>query len=197
VCRSIGHSCPRRRHIFSVFFSHGASGGKWSKCKRSPILCVRQRDSHWDQEGAYFTRLNCEELDFETWEPLGLNQNQPPQGQPLLWCAWRLAENRMTLSSDGQNHELYYCSAWLQYLIEHFFTPWDYTLQGVIAWQGDDAEDRGTIVVKNSQIEHRLFQLSGESKRVWPDQPIACVHQNALETKLLCAHQQPGQRTRH
>jgi hypothetical protein len=139
-------------------------------------------------EGAYFVDLSFDELPVATWRPLVLNQNQPPQGQPFLWCFWKLEEDGLRLRYADQRYELYYCYAWLEYLIEHFFSPWGYTLNGEITWQGDDAEDRGTITVKNKQLEHQLLQASGESRPVWPDQPIACVHKDALETKLLCTH---------
>jgi len=139
-------------------------------------------------EGAYFVGLSFDELKVADWRPLVANQNKPPQGQPLLWCFWKLEEDGITLRYADPRFELYYCYAWLQYLIEHFFHPWGYTLNGEITWQGDDAEDRGTIRVKNGQLEHRLFQASGQSRPVWPDQPIACVHKDALKTKLLCTH---------
>lgn len=116
------------------------------------------------------------------------NQNKPPQGQPFLWCFWRLDEDGVTFRYVDQEYELYYCSAWLTYLIDHFFLPWGYTLNGSMFWQGDDVKDRGVIEVKNNQLEHRLFQVPGESRPVWPDHPVACVHNDAQETRLLCPH---------
>jgi len=142
-------------------------------------------------EGAYFVGLSLDELKVDVWQPLvknqKLRQNKPPQGQPRLWCAWKLEEDGITLRY-ADKRELYFCYAWLSYLIEHFFTPWDYQLNGEITWQGDDEADHGTIVVRQSHLEHRLLQQTGEKKLIWSDQPIACVHQDALETRLVCIH---------
>src|SRR6266700_8080732 len=48
-------------------------------------------------EGAYFVGLSFEELKVDVWQPLvrdqKLHQNKPPQGQPRLWCAWKLDED--------------------------------------------------------------------------------------------------------
>jgi hypothetical protein len=142
-------------------------------------------------EGAYFVGLSFEELKVDVWQPLvrdqKLHQNKPPQGQPRLWCAWKLDEDGVTFRYTDEQ-ELYFCYAWLQYLIEHFFTPWGYEVDGEITWQGDDEADRGTIIVGKSHIEHQFLQAAGEKKLMWPDKPIACVHQDALETKLVCPH---------
>lgn len=142
-------------------------------------------------EGAYFVGLSFNELKVDFYQPLVREQklklNKAPQGQPRLWCAWKLDEDGMTLRYTDKQ-ELSFCYAWLDYLIDHFFTPWGYRLDGEIIWQGDDEADHGTIVVRQSHVEHRLLHQTGEKKLIWSEQPIACVHQDALETKLVCIH---------
>ena len=56
--------------------------------------------------------------------------NKPPQGQPRRWCEWIPTE-------DGEFYfwayeRTYGYDSWLKYLIEHFFTPWNYKLSGRI-----------------------------------------------------------------
>lgn len=38
-------------------------------------------------------------------------------------------------------------------LIEHFFAPLGYLLNGEVSWDADDVNDRGTIFVKDNLIE--------------------------------------------
>lgn len=43
---------------------------------------------------------------------------------------------------------------WLVLLLEHFFIPQGYVLNGEIGWDSpDDAEDRGTIYLQNNRLE--------------------------------------------
>lgn len=57
----------------------------------------------------------------------------------------------LQLEEDEQRHGLH---LWLVLLLKHFFTPQGYTLNGEIQWDcSDDMDDRGTIHVKDNQIE--------------------------------------------
>ncbi|HEY5002714.1 MAG TPA: hypothetical protein VII61_06150, partial [Ktedonobacteraceae bacterium] len=113
--------------------------------------------------------------------------NKPPQGQPDLWCRWRLDPDSTTLRYTATRN-LFLCSAWLQYLLDHFLLPWGYQLDGEIFWQGDDAADRGSIIVKASIIEHHLQQEKRRTQLALPHEPILCVHHDAQETRLVCQH---------
>ena len=73
------------------------------------------------------------------------DRNEPPSGQPGLWCKWRPTEDHC-IEWDGVE-KFYDYVQWLVYLIDHFLEPWGYVLNGRVAWQGEDEEDRGTIVV--------------------------------------------------
>lgn len=46
--------------------------------------------------------------------------NQPPVGQPGLWCQWIPTEDGSGIEWDG-NEKFYYAEEWMQYLIDHFF----------------------------------------------------------------------------
>src|SRR5262245_922268 len=80
-----------------------------------------------------------------------LDYNQPPVGQPGLWCKWRPNEDGTAIVWDGAE-KFYDYVEWLEYLIQHFLTPWMYIVNGSMTWQGQDEEDSGTITVKNNQV---------------------------------------------
>jgi hypothetical protein len=42
---------------------------------------------------------------------------------------------------------------WLVLLIEHFLAPLGYVLNGEVSWTADEADDRGTIFVKDNTVE--------------------------------------------
>lgn len=77
-----------------------------------------------------------------------IEHNEPPNRQPELWCKW-------TVSWRGSSYVLEWneCEKftdyiqWMRYLVDTFFAPWGYTLNGTIEWQGEDADDRGRLIV--------------------------------------------------
>src|SRR5262249_30838871 len=70
--------------------------------------------------------------------------NQPPRGQPGLWCDWAPTADGTAIVWNGAE-KFYRYVEWLRYLIEHFLAPWGYVLNGAVGWQGEDPGDRGTI----------------------------------------------------
>lgn len=42
---------------------------------------------------------------------------------------------------------------WLRLLLEYVFVPLAYSLDGEISWEAEDRDDRGTIFVKDNQLE--------------------------------------------
>ena len=84
------------------------------------------------------------------------NTNEPPAGQPSLWCQWVPSPSGEHVEWD-QGEKFYHYTEWLEYLIQHFLKPWGYVLDGEVFWQGEDAEDFGKIVVvKNVVSEWRV-----------------------------------------
>ena len=87
--------------------------------------------------------------------------NRPADGVPSLWNHWTADESGRYLGWNGC--EKFECfKEWLQYLIDTFFTPWGVTLTGVIRWQGERDDDKGSIVVTASKIDVR----KGEKVRI-------------------------------
>lgn len=41
---------------------------------------------------------------------------------------------------------------WLTYLIEAYLAPWGYVLGGAVEWIGEEADDRGRIVVEANRV---------------------------------------------
>ncbi|MBL8794830.1 MAG: hypothetical protein JNM56_13055 [Planctomycetia bacterium] len=53
---------------------------------------------------------------------------------------------------DGVERFFYY-DHWLKYIIDHFLVPWGYVLNGAVKWQGYYRGDRGTLRVRQNQVE--------------------------------------------
>jgi hypothetical protein len=80
-----------------------------------------------------------------------IDYNSPPHGQPSLWCHWEVTEDGERLTPiDGKN---YSATQWLQYLIDNFFKPWGYTLNGEVDAYGEDSTDLWRLVVEDNMIE--------------------------------------------
>lgn len=130
------------------------------RMKRDPVKAEKQPDPARTKvglpigpEGAYYVGGGAEHggdvLDY----------NRPPAGQPGLWCQW-------VVSPDGESlrwneaEKFYDYVEWLRYLIDHFFTPWGYRLDGEVTWQGEDPGDIGKIVVVDSDVRVKVAKIT-------------------------------------
>ena len=117
-------------------------------------------------EGAYFVNEEGDcgqgKTGYGAKIPDVVDYNAPPQGQPGLWCQWvpgnkygeplglkniEESEAEATTIVWDEGEKFYYYVEWLHYLIENFLGPWGYVLNGNVVWQGEEADDRGRIVV--------------------------------------------------
>lgn len=48
-----------------------------------------------------------------------LDDNNPPEGQPGLWCHWTPTDDGTAIEWDG-GEKFYYAVEWMQYLLDHF-----------------------------------------------------------------------------
>lgn len=80
-----------------------------------------------------------------------LDYNQPPDGQPGLWCQWIPSEDGMSIIWDD-GEKFYNYVEWIKYIIHNFLQPWGYTLNGEVNWYGEDREDIGKIVIKKNKV---------------------------------------------
>lgn len=71
--------------------------------------------------------------------------------QPGLWCQWVITDNNELMWDQGE--KFYNYTEWLGYLIEHFFAPSGYVLNGTVFYEGEDSDDFGKIVVTDNVVK--------------------------------------------
>ncbi|MDM8516266.1 hypothetical protein QUF76_08720 [Desulfobacterales bacterium HSG16] len=83
------------------------------------------------EEGEYYVagaRFSIEHDDQSI-----VDHNTAPEPQPHLWCEWIPDGSGEKLEWSSGNPDRYSSDEeWLEYLVEHFFTPWGYELRGEI-----------------------------------------------------------------
>jgi hypothetical protein len=88
--------------------------------------------------------------------------NEPPPGQPGLWCKWIPSEDGTYIEWDG-GEKFYDSAEWMQYIIEHFIgssplakdeLPFleGHVCSGLINAQGEDPADIWAIQVANNAV---------------------------------------------
>lgn len=106
------------------------------------------------EEGQYY-------VGAEEYRGLGksttiLDNNKPPAAQPGLWCQWVprgvTPRGESTILEWDGGEKFYNYIKWLQYLIEHFFIRWGYSLTGDVYWIGEDSDDRGQIQLQDNTM---------------------------------------------
>lgn len=76
--------------------------------------------------------------------------NKPPETQPSLWCQWVPTEDGEHIKWDG-GEKFHDYIIWIKYIIENFLLD-KYWLEGEVAWQGEDYEDKGKIICSKDNI---------------------------------------------
>ncbi len=71
--------------------------------------------------------------------------------QPGLWCQWIIDGDGELVWDEGE--KFYNYVEWLEYLIEHFFAPSGYKLNGTVFYEGEDSDDFGKIVVTSNVVK--------------------------------------------
>lgn len=80
--------------------------------------------------------------------------DEEQDGHPDRDCQWYINDEG-ELDWEGEN--FYDYVEWLQYLIDTFFQPSGYKLNGKVKWQGEDWEDRGIITIKDNEMHVKEF----------------------------------------
>jgi hypothetical protein len=93
-------------------------------------------------------------VDVEDEDKSIVDLNQPPGNQPSLWCKWRVNDRGDRLEHNGGEKFDGYVE-WLDYLVEHFFSPWGVKINGLVRYEGDVPVDSGTIEIIDNRIEVR------------------------------------------
>lgn len=95
-------------------------------------------------------------------DPSILNYNRSAPSQPSLWCGWSVGNDGKELYAvDGKS---YYAPEWLRYLIDNFFEPWGYKLNGTIDASGEVSGDVWRIVVRDNSVEKWVGKIVYELK---------------------------------
>lgn len=95
-----------------------------------------------------------------------IGYNEPPEGQPGLWCHWVPTEFGEDIEWDG-GEKFYNSVEWMEYIIDHFLKPdghskgqpgfeaftFDHICNGVIYAEGEDPDDRWALRVKDNVVE--------------------------------------------
>ena len=118
-------------------------------------------------KGPYFVRGGGDR--GQARDPDITDYNNPPEGQPGLWCGWRPSDDGTSIGWDGVE-KFYFAEAWMTYLIEHFLaTPayasghaevderlagftFDHVLNGVIHAQGEEEDDTWDLIVRDNHF---------------------------------------------
>jgi hypothetical protein len=93
-------------------------------------------------------------VDVEDEDKSIVDLNLPPGSQPSLWCQWRVNDRGDRLEHTGREKFDGYVE-WLDYLVEHFFSPWGIKINGLVKYEGDMLLDAGTIEIIDNRIEVR------------------------------------------
>lgn len=86
------------------------------------------------------------------------NHYNDPGLCPGLWCQWIVSDSGLRLEWDGME-KFYNYLEWLNFLIENFFSKWNYNLTGFIKYQGEDDDDFGFIRIKNNKAYYETENL--------------------------------------
>lgn len=79
-----------------------------------------------------------------------IDVNTPPTGQPGLWCDWVPTEDGAGIEWN-QCEKFYAYEAWLNYIIDHFLTPWGIGISGRVRFQGEQTGDSGYLEIQNGR----------------------------------------------
>ena len=117
-------------------------------------------------------------VDIEDEDKSIVDFNLPPGNQPSLWCQWRVNDRGDRLEHNGGEKFDRYVE-WLDYLVEHFFSPWGVRIDGSVRYEGDVPVDAGIIEIIDNRIEVRPHIYP----RICPKGAIyVCERDSELET---------------
>lgn len=95
-----------------------------------------------------------------------LDYNEPPRGQPGLWCQWEPSSGGSSIVWNGAE-KFYNYLEWLRYLLDHFLLPWGYELTGEVDWSGEDPSDQGKIVCSKDGTFKTYKKVWSRKGEVW------------------------------
>ncbi|GAA2119048.1 hypothetical protein GCM10009759_66800 [Kitasatospora saccharophila] len=93
------------------------------------------------------------------------DHNEPPAGQPGLWCKWEPTADGAAIAWN-RNEKFYRATEWMAYLVEHFLRPgaraagepgfegftFDHVLDGVVDARGEESYDSWQLTVRGNEV---------------------------------------------
>lgn len=102
------------------------------------------------EDGSYF--VGGRGVAGQDFDESIIEYNTSPSSQPGLWCKWIIKENKLVWNLC---EKFYDYISWLEYLIENFFEPEGYVLNGEVSYVGEDGpNDKGLIIIENNKISY-------------------------------------------
>lgn len=92
-------------------------------------------------------------------DPDIIDFNQPPPGQPDLWCQWCPTEDGTAIEWDG-GEKFYKAFEWMIYIIERYIAPKGHVCNGVIHAVGESTGDLWQIHVENNAVSTKYASIS-------------------------------------
>lgn len=108
-------------------------------------------------------------------DPDIIEYNEPPEGQPGLWCKWEPTDDGTAIEWNGEE-KFYYGAEWMAYLVDHFLAPdaaasrapadvaayfseftFDHVLNGEIDAVGEEYEDHWLLIVKDNVVSTEVL----------------------------------------
>lgn len=91
--------------------------------------------------------------------------NEPPEGQPSLWCQWVPTLDGTAIEWD-EGEKFYSAAEWMAYIIDHFLKEgaegkgapelegftFNHVVNGVIRADGEDYDDHWRLVVEGNKV---------------------------------------------
>jgi len=100
-------------------------------------------------EGAYV--VNDDGNFGQTKDQSIIDFNEPPSGQPGLWCQWVPSEDGTSIGWNDAE-KFYDYVTWIEYIIDNFLHPWGVKLDGKVTWQGEETDDHGIILITANKV---------------------------------------------
>ena len=128
------------------------------RTKRNPEMCASLPDPIREAtglpvgiDGGYFVGYN-DAISI-------ISYLMPPIGQPSLSCKWIPNEHGSRIRWN-KTPEFYHYTEWIKYLINNFFIPWGYQLNGEVKWHGGERDDFGIILIENNNVRSGIGEIT-------------------------------------
>lgn len=122
-----------------------------------------------------------------------LNHNKEPETQPGLWCQWVPTDDNKAIEWDG-GEKFYHAEDWIAYLVEGFFKPKGYVLNGTVDAEGEESGDMWQIRIEDnvvyryqgSVVYGDACQIKVSDKMIPIDKLEKDVECDTCEEKIKC-----------